>query len=58
MSVSNVIPESLDICSQLHLKQISQSSGITLLIHTSRHTGLYIVCVIVMFGCYGCIFIK
>ena len=38
VSISNVIPESLDICPQLHLKQISQSSGITLLIHTSRHT--------------------
>ena len=37
VSISNVIPESLDICPQLHLKQISQSSGITLLIHTSRH---------------------
>ena len=34
VSISNVIPESLDICPQLHLKQISQSSGITLLIHT------------------------
>ena len=38
VSISNVIPESLDICPPLHLKQISQSSGITLLIHTSRHT--------------------
>ena len=38
VSISNVIPESLDICPQLHLKQISQSSGITILIHTSRHT--------------------
>ena len=36
VSISNVIPESLDICPQLHLKQISQSSGITLLIH--KHT--------------------
>ena len=35
VSISNVIPESLDICPQLHLKQISQSSGITLLIHTA-----------------------
>ena len=34
VSISNVIPESLDICPQLHLKQISQSSGITLLIYT------------------------
>ena len=34
--VINIIyqSESLDICPQLHLKQISQSSGITLLIHT------------------------
>ena len=38
VSISNVIPESLDICPQLHLKQISQSSGITLLIHTHTHT--------------------
>ena len=37
LSISNVITESLDICPQLHLKQISQSSGVTLLIHTSRH---------------------
>ena len=37
VSISNVIPESLDICPQLHLKQISQSSGITLLIHTHFH---------------------
>ena len=36
--ISNVIPESLDICPQLHLKQISQSSGITLLIHTPPDT--------------------
>ena len=36
VSISNVIPESLDICPQLHLKQISQSSGITLLIHTLK----------------------
>ena len=43
VSISNVIPESLDICPQLHLKQISQSSGITLLIHTppDTHTGIY-----------------
>ena len=39
VSISNVIPESLDICPQLHLKQISQSSGITLLIHTHLQTG-------------------
>ena len=38
VSISNVIPESLDICPQLHLKQISQSSGITLLIHTPPDT--------------------
>ena len=38
VSISNVIPESLDICPQLHLKQISQSSGITLLTHTHTHT--------------------
>ena len=38
VSISNVIPESLDICPQLHLKQISQSLGITLLIHTHTHT--------------------
>ena len=44
VSISNVIPESLDICPQLHLKQISQSSGITLLIHTSRHTVLNYLC--------------
>ena len=42
VSISNVIPESLDICPQLHLKQISQSSGITLLIHTPPDT-LYII---------------
>ena len=42
VSISNVIPESLDICPQLHLKQISQSSGITILIHTSRHTHWYL----------------
>ena len=38
VSISNVIPESIDICPQLHLKQISQSSGITLLIHTPPDT--------------------
>ena len=38
VSISIVIPESLDICPQLHLKQISQSSGITLLIHTPPDT--------------------
>ena len=38
VSISNVISESLDICPQLHLKQISQSSGITLLIHTPPDT--------------------
>ena len=50
VSISNVIPESLDICPQLHLKQISQSSGITLLIHTppdthwSLHVQLIVIC--------------
>ena len=40
VSISNVIPESLNICPQLHLKQISQSSGnyITYT-HTSRQAG-------------------
>ena len=42
VSISNVIPESLDICPQLHLKQISQSSGITLLIHTPPDTHWYL----------------
>ena len=52
VSISNVIPESLDICPQLHLKQISQSSGITLLIHTppDTHTGVHVLVDIILTG--------
>ena len=45
VSISNVIPESLDICPQLHLKQISQSSGITLPIHTPPDTDCISTCI-------------